>query len=324
MPIVKEREKEKVENYVLERAETFNPDDFDFDDPDEQPPDLDRFYGPLRNYIKMVIEGHSNLLMLDAKGGLGKTHNVCDELSDHLSADQWTHLRGFTTPVELFTTLWKARRRDHILFLDDMSGVTSNRKAVDMLKSATDTSGKENWVEYRTSRGIENPDDPDMTLPQTFHFGGRIIMSFNKTPDNAHFNALKDRGTFYNLAFTYDERLDLIREIAKFADFSPLSVTEQQETAEWVASVTDPSIEVSIRTFEHACKMRHFGQKEDEDWERMALEVFDLNYDKYLILRMREESDLTIEEQRAYFEEATGRSESVYYDLLSEIKDDRM
>ena len=317
---VRETEREDMSH----KSKTFNPDAFDYDDPDEHPPRLDRFYGSMDNYVKMVIGGYSNLLMLDAKGGLGKTHNVRRVLKSELDDNQWTHLKGFTTPLELYKTLWKAQNSGHILFLDDMSGLTNNTKAIDMLKAATDTEGEENWIEYRSSKAIEHPEIPDGELPNTFCFRGRVIMSFNETPDNRHFSALKDRGTFYRLEFNYRDRLDLIREIAKMPNFSDLSVEKQQQTAEWIATVTNESMEPSIRTFDNVCEMRHYGEQMAENWEKMALDVFDINHEKYLIIRLREGSDLPIAQQVKYFEEVTGRSESYYYEMLSEIKNDRM
>lgn len=287
--------------------------------------DIDRFYGNLHSYVEMVTDGYSNLLMLDAKGGLGKTHNVKKVLKERLNEDRYIHQKGFTTPLELYKTLWKARHDGMVLFLDDMSGVTNNTKAIDMLKASTDTEGDENWVEYRTSRDIDHPYVEGETLPNTFCFHGSIIMSFNDTPDNRHFDALKDRGTFYNLSFSYQERIDLIREIAKIEDFSGLSLSTQLETAEWVATATDPTYSVTIRTFEEVCQMRHFAQNSPSaDWEKMALEVFEMDAEKYFIIDMRENSEEPIEHQVEAFENEFGKKKSYYYDLLSEIKDERL
>lgn len=315
-----ERLKEEGDILTNENV-TFDPGKYDL--PEGNDADLEPFYGSLKNYVRMVVKGYSNMLMLDAPGGLGKTHNVLEVLKDELDADEFTHLKGFTTPIELYKSLYMAQERGHILFLDDMSGVTSNTKAVDMLKAATDTEGEENWVQYRTSQDIDHPARPGQTLPNTFCFRGRVIMSFNEVPDNRHFSALQDRGVFHQLQFTYDERLSLIREISKIPDFSTLTVTEQKEVAEWVADVTDPSMEVTIRTFEEVCQMRSYGQLEGEDWEKMALEVFGVDYHKYLIIRMRSESDMSVEEQVKYFKEETGKSQSYYYDTLSTIRDER-
>lgn len=284
---------------------------------------LDRFYGNLHNYVRMVTSGYSNLLMLDAKGGLGKTHNVTKVLGEELRDEEWHHGRGFTTPIELYKTLYESRHKGHVLFLDDMSGVTSNTKAIDMLKAATDTEGDENWVEYSTSRDIEHPSIPGETLPNTFNFRGSIVMSFNETPDNRHFAALKDRGTFYRLSFTHRERIELIKEVAKKPTFSELSLSEQQETAQWIEDVSDPSFEVTIRTFEEVCKMRAFAStRQSASWEKMALEVFDKDYEKYLIIDMRRNSGMSVEQQREAFCLETGKSETYYYDLLNDIKSD--
>jgi len=294
------------------------------DDDSADEPQLDEFYGNLNNYVRMVTGGYSNLLMLDAKGGLGKTHNVTETLSEELDSSSWYHQKGFTTPIELFKTLWKAREAGSVLFLDDMSGITSNSKALDMLKSATDTQGEENWIEYRTSQDIEHPYIDGATLPNTFCFRGRIIMSFNETPNNNHFNALKDRGTYYNLSFTYQERLDLIKEIAKLPEFSNLPISVQCETANWIESATDSSFDVTIRTFEEVCKMREFAQSQsDANWEKMALEIFDLDYEKHLIIQLREETEMSVEQQVEAFVNETGTSQSHYYDLFSEIRDQR-
>lgn len=308
---------------MRERADSFQPDDYEYEDRFEHPPDLDQFYGPLKNYTRMVTRGYQRLFMLDAPGGLGKTYNVKQVLNDELQAEQWSYHRGFTTPVELFKTLWKARHDGHVLFLDDMSGIRSNKKAIDMLKAATESDGEENWVEYRSSQSIEHPNAPNESLGGTFCFRGRIVMSFNDTPNSNDFDALKDRGVFYEFDLSYQERLELLREASKLNTFSDLPVEEQQEVAEWIATVTNPAVEVSLRTLEEVCSMRHFGQREGEDWERMAFEVFGLDYEKHLIIRLRE-SDMSVEEQRDVFKDKTGRSRGYYYDLLEEIKSERM
>lgn len=290
----------------------------------EQDPNLDRFYGNLRNYVRMVVHDYTNLLMLDARGGLGKTHNVRETLQEECEQDEhWVHQNGFTTPIELYKTLWKARHETAVLFLDDMSGVTSSTKAIDMLKAATDTEGEENTVEYRTSRDIDHPYIDGETLPNTFTFRGSIVMSFNDTPDNRHFDALRDRGTYYNFTLSYQERLDLLDEIAKLSDFSNLSIDEQVETAEWVRTVTNSSFEVTIRTFEEICQMREFGQDTGANWEEMALEVFDMDYEEHLIIKMREAMDMPVEQQVERWCDEFDKSETAYYDTWDEIRDRR-
>jgi len=120
---------DKEREHFREQAVTFSPEEYSINSDEPLVPQFDQFYGPLRNYVKMVARGYHKLFMLDARGGLGKTYNVKDVLSDELEPDEWTHCRGFTTPLELYKTLYLARRKGHILFLDDMSGIRSAKKA---------------------------------------------------------------------------------------------------------------------------------------------------------------------------------------------------
>jgi hypothetical protein len=287
-------------------------------------PELEEYYGNMRHYVKMVTGGFSNMLMLDAKGGLGKTHNVKKALSEELSDDQWAHKKGFSTPIELYKTLWKAREHDRVLFLDDMTGLTNNKKALDMLKAATDTEGDENWVEYETSRSIDHPFIDGAELPNQFCFRGSIILSFNDTPDNRHFEALRDRGTYYNLTFDYQERIDIIHEIAKDESFSKLSIEEQRATARWIETATDASYDVTIRSFDEICQMRSYARSEPSaDWEAMALEIFDMDIRKHRIIELREAGEMSVEEQIETWSDEFDLGESRYYELLAEIRDER-
>jgi len=115
----------------------------------------------------------------------------------------------------------------------------------------------------------------------------------------------------------------LIDAIAELDDFSDLSVPEQKEISSWLRSVTDSSYEVTIRTFEEICKMRQFGSENDEDWERMALEIFNINYEKHRIIEMREAMDMSIEEQVNEWCDEFDKSESAYYDCWDRIRAER-
>ncbi|MDR9412840.1 MAG: hypothetical protein RI531_09560, partial [Haloferacaceae archaeon] len=90
-----------------------------------------------------------------------------------------------------------------------------------------------------------------------------------------------------------------------------------------IATVTDHSVEVSIRTFENVCQMRYFGKKEEKSWERLALDVFDLDYEKYVIVSLMD-TELPVMEQIDEFKSLTGRSQGHYYNLKNEIRSSRL
>ncbi len=286
-------------------------------------PDLEWAYGSLENLVRMVAFDYEEFVMLDAPGGLGKTYNIKHYLEELLGpmGREWDYQSGYTTPLELYKTLYQ--NQDKVLFLDDMSGITKNDKCVNMLKEATDTEGEENWVYWKSSKTPETKQGQE--LNEAFCFRGAIIMSFNDVPENRHFEALESRAAgsrAYKLDFSYEERIKIIKEVAKNDDMSPLSYPIRKDVIEWIESVTDPSVEVNIRTLVKALNMREaYEDGVIDNWEKTALEVFDLNYEKYLILQLWESDEYdSVEEQIEVFEKKTGRSRGHYYNLKGELK----
>lgn len=287
--------------------------------------ELGDYYGGLHSHVRMLSRGYTKLVMLDGRGGLGKTYHTKNVLSSEIEREDTEIERsiyqsGFTTPLELYKTLWQAREKDTVLFLDDVSGLTAN-KALDMLKSATDTDQNHNIVQYQTSSTIDHPTEPERELQQRFVFRGKIVMSFNETPDDAHFDALRDRGEYYRLSLDYDDVSTIITLLAEKEDFSDLTVEKQKDVAEWLVRVTDSSMPVSIRTYVSACAKRHFVENEsdvDMSWQEMALDVLPTDGEKALIAHLREQ-DLSVEEQVERFVEETGLSERTYYRRFDEL-----
>lgn len=296
-------------------------------------PDIDRFYHDLKRGVTSLIRDYSNLLMLDAAGGLGKTHNIKRMLRDALgpegatddrSETGWVYRSGYSTPLGLYELLWQARH-NNVVFLDDVSGLT-NTKAIDMLKSATDSEGEENWISYDTSKTLSLGEN-DVDAKQ-FEFSGRIIISFNDTPSDKHFAALKDRAWLsqaYSFDLSHSQRIDLIKEVAKVPDLvDGLSVEQQYDTALWIEDKAPQTADISIRTLESICRERAMSLLEPDvgDWRRAAISMFDVDYTDELIIDLRKNSDLPISEQIAIVEQEAGIKQSAYYDRLSRIKED--
>jgi len=281
---------------------------------DDLEPELGWAYEPLRNLVKMVTGGYERFVMLEADGGIGKTYNVKKTLNQEIDRNEWTYQSGYTTPLELYKTLYKNRRK--IIFFDDMSGITKKNKCVNLLKAALDTEGDENQVHWRSSQTPE--DRQGNELPQMFYFTGSVIISFNDTPDNHHFEALKTRGQHYELDFTYDERIRILREVCKNGDM-PLTYPERVDTVNWIEMVTEHRKSVTIRTLEKILNIRQFSQDQDKDWKKTALEVFNLDFEKELIIRLIKRHDSMVEAKDEFIEK-TDSSEGYYYDKKQDIE----
>ena len=273
-------------------------------------PDLDDHYWKLRNYVGMVADGETDALLLDAPPGIGKSYQITDELERRLGADGYIKLSGKITPVELFHALYEASA-GKVLFLDDLEGVLNNRKSMALLKQATWTEDDDDmrFVEWRsTSNKIE--------VPEKFRFMGSVIMVFNETPDNQHYEALESRCLYYEMDFTHNERLEIIREIAK-KPYKGLTYDERMDVVEWLETHASPGDELTIRTLFHIMDMRSYNP---ERWTELAVEQLDTDEELMLVRELVDEHD-TIKAAEEAYHEATGEGRERFmaiYERLDE------
>lgn len=269
------------------------------EDPPE--PDTDEYYGHLRDYVRMVARGEKNALMLDAPPGIGKTFQIMDTLDEELDSDEYVKHSGYCTPVELYHLLHEARE-GKVVFLDDIEGLLQNDSALGLLKQATWSEGEFRTVEWKsTSSKIE--------VEEQFIFEGKIIMCFNETPDGAIFNSLRDRCLPYHIDFTYEERIDLIHEIAK-VPYEGTEYEEREQVAGWIERHTCPeTTDVNLRTLFHCLDMYRYNP---EKWQGMAIELFDMDEEEHLIRELHYKHE-TVEDAAEEYMEETGNSRTTFF-----------
>lgn len=304
----------------------FNPAFYDFKNASENPPKIDHFYEKLEMNVDMLLKGIGNLVIIEASGGLGKTYNVKRILNENLSPDQYTVKSGKTTPLALYKILWQTQDKGHVLFLDDISGLTSDT-AMELLKGATDTEPVRQ-VSYSSSRAPDHPTKPDKKLPLEFVYRGKIIMCSNNLPkDDPHFDAIKSRATshyYMDKDFDYDTICAVIREVAKIPGLvedeygNSLTVKQQQECAEWIIDISTEDSGINLRTLEHVCNKRLYGEEHDKDWTKAAIDDLGMSEEMYVVHRLRQES-IDPNKAEEYFKQKTGMSERTFWRYWTEV-----
>lgn len=285
-------------------------------------PDLDWAYESLENLVRMVTRDYEDLVILSAKGGIGKTYNVKKYLREELGdrGDEWMYKTGYSTPLSFYKLLY--RGRDKVLFLDDMSGVSKNDKCMSMLKSATETEGDRNYVSWESTKDIE--DKYGNPMPKSFCFEGKIILAVNKIPNDPHFDALKTRGQHYNISFSREERLRIVREVTKNNSLA-LDYETRKDTVDWLENVTGGSERINIRTLIKVLNIREADEKENDinNWRKTALETLNVNYEEAVLVRLFNKRNFDKEMNRVErFREITGRSQGHYYNLKRKLEED--
>ena len=200
----------------------------------------------LDDFIKMIIEGYSNSLLVVSPAGLGKTYSVT-EILEQLGLEKGKHylyLSNYITPVEMFLLLEKVNSLDEpkLLVLDDVEAILPDKKVVGMLRGALwQTNGRRvvNYLSgtYRiTNQSIED-------------FQGRIIFLVNEIGDNSMLKALKDRGLYYSFDLTNKEVLDIIKSQILPKEYKNLGLDERTKVYRYLGKMANSDIKLTLRDF---------------------------------------------------------------------------
>lgn len=259
------------------------------DDPDG----LKEYYRNFRNYVRAVAQEHHTALMVESPPGLGKSYQITQILTNELGDNGWAKHSGFSSPMEFYETLYEHRNK--VLFLDDIEGLLGNRRALANLKQATWDESGQRTVEWKSSSS-------KLEAPKKFQYNGRIIMCFNDVPDDDPIvESLKSRTLFYELDFTYEERLGIIAEIAK-KDYDGMSLEERKRIVEWLAENTNPETkDLNLRTLFKCFELYKFNR---DEWKSMAAELFSVDEEMAAVrelVRKYDEVDKMVDRYKTEF-----------------------
>lgn len=275
---------------------------------EEDDTNIDEFYRPLKEYVRMVANGYRNCLMLESPTGLGKTHNIRKALADELGTDGFHMHSGFAAPLAFYKMLYQ--NRDEVIFLDDMAGIMGNKRALALMQQATDDEGGVRRVEWNsTTHALE-------TTPHSFEFTGQLIMCLNQIPDNEIVRSIKGRALFYELNFSYEERMEIMSGIAE-KDYESLSYDERMEVMNWLKENTVPETKgVNIRMLFECFDLYRANS---DQWQDLAEELFEVNEELKTVREVTQNND-TRQDAIEEYKEETGKGRRTYYRKLEVLK----
>jgi hypothetical protein len=289
----------------------------------EAEPEVEEYYGHLQDYTRMVAGGFKNALMVEAPAGLGKSYQIEGVLQDELQDHEYEIISGHCTPLELHKTLYQNRYKT--LFFDDCKGILEDADCVSTLKAATWGQGNDDTreVSWKSSSGKLGD------APKTFEFCGGIIIVANDTPDDPEFMSLKSRCLPYELDFSYDDRINIIKEIAK-VPYQGLTLDERLDVAQWIERETSPAMvqnKLDLRFMIHCFDLYRFLEG-DPIWKKRAMELLDPQTAQQMQIQEEREwiVDHLDEDTRTTalvpeYKEKFGKGEKTFYNRLDELKE---
>lgn len=265
-------------------------------------------YRMLYSYIKTLESPKRNCLIVKGPPGTGKTYQITKQLEKLKEEDgiEFACFNSHMAPMTMYTKFYN--HRDEYIFLDDVSGIINNSSALSVLQRAT-MDEKKRKLQWNSSTGKLN-------VPRSFEFTGKIIMSVNEfDTSNDIKQSILDRSIFYEMEFTYEERLELIYEVSK-KPYRDTSDDQRYFVAEWIRKHSNPASDITLRTF--FTIMDYFIDCPDM-WEYMAFREIEFDPTLEKIYRICTLND-TIGDARRQFKEEMDKSGRQFYRYLRRLR----
>jgi hypothetical protein len=315
---IEERYIEQIENQQKEELE-----DFVQTEQEKNTEEVQQFYRFFNHYARAVANDHHDALMVKADPGIGKSYQLRNiVLPEELGTEGFTFHSGYCPPFQFYKKLHEVENdpEKEVLVLDDIEGLINNKKALAILKQATWSETDERYVEWNSSQSKLKTNDGE-DLPSKFKFTGRLIMVFNEVDhEDPIVNSLIDRCFYYELEFTYEQRVKLCMAVAKKGTQEhDIPEDKRIEIASWLKDVTSPATkDFNLRTLMTAFNIYEYNndigmEVGSEDWESLTEHLIEADSDLLEVRDIIVNGDYgSVSDRKKEFKERTGKSGRTY------------
>ena len=240
--------------------------------------------------IENVIDGFYYSLVLEGRGGIGKTFLVKSVLTERglKEGEDYIYLKGYITPFSFYKVLYE-NKDGMIIILDDVDGLLSDNKTKAILKSVLDTGTRR--LTYKTTKRTD--------IPSEFDFNSSIIVISNNISKDEHFKAILDRCLYYKIEVKPIQILNILENLTK-KPYKELSKKARKEILEFIKRHSlYVSNEFSIRTL---FKIYELYRQDKKNYKYVVLDMFKLDKAKEFIFSISQKN-LSVKEQYEKYKE---------------------
>ena len=262
-----------------------------------------------KHYIKMMVGGHINSVLIHSKAGLGKTYTTITELKKHNV--EYKYISGVTTAVGLYKLLYD--NNDKIIILDDIETMFKDDKIINLLKSALwEFDNGVRSVSYSTTSKVLEQ------YPKTFTYTGKIIILMNDIMNNNNdsFKALMSRMLYYKLQYTHEELIQISNDIIE--NDETLDNTQKQTVKKILYNTITPAHDYNIRLLE---RLKTFVKYDDEKAEQLFKNTITVDEDYKIILKLNN-TEYKKEDQAKEYTRRTGKSRITFFRKRKEMTEE--
>ena len=216
------------------------------------------YYKELEDNIKKIVQGYSKLLIIQGRGGTGKSHNIKKILENEKAV--YERISGDITPAYLYKFLYDHNNK--IIWFNDIGKLLREIRSVELLKAATETEEPRVLHSHNYNRANEE-------LPSNFTFLGKLIFDINSLKgikNMEDFRALVTRGEYILLNPSIKEIKKIMLNIA--------TTSKDKETTIFLIShlPKERYNDINFRTQKKALNNREWAEKNDHDWKKVILQ----------------------------------------------------
>lgn len=225
-----------------------------------------RTYKELIFFINMFKNSNSELLIVESRGGCGKSRIVEEHMQNMPHAIVHSHI----TPMQLYILGYKYR--DLPLIFDDVDGLLYNKQTMALLKMFCETRDTKTIGWYSTSNILKS-----QKIPQTYKTKSKVlILTNNFQALSKKVGALQDRGWLIEFKPTDEELLKKMEDI-KIYYKNKLTKKEINKVYNLIKKHSKDG-DFSLRTFVKGVSLyKQCKIIEDSSWEKNLLSDMNIN-----------------------------------------------
>lgn len=222
-----------------------------------------------RGAVKGTVRG----LIVSGPPGIGKSFNIEATVRAGVNPDHYEIVKGTATPIALYQILYRNRRKQNVVVLDDCDDVFKDEQCLNLLKAVLDTNDRRHVCWMAESRILRDADIPDK-----FEFHGSVILltnlNFDKVRNKSiqpHLEALKSRCFYIDLGIS--NRSDMLVRIKTLVAEGMLDEFElpdghQKQVTDFVTDYVEDLQELSLRT---VVKLAGLRKTAGDEWQVLAV-----------------------------------------------------
>ena len=230
-------------------------------------------FDTMTEMVLAATKGLSRSLFCQGPAGVGKSTGI-NEALEKAGADVET-IKGFCTPLELYSILYANRGKNNIVLFDDADAIFADEVCMNLLKAATDSTSKR-IICWRSSKDMY--DSEGEPLPSMFEFNGSVIFITNKDFNqeiskqgklSCHFEALRSRAhcISLNIHTKREYVIHLKNIIATKPILDHFNKATKQEIVDFIDENQDKMLELSLRMI---TKLSDLVKINPKNWKNLA------------------------------------------------------